>query len=256
MADFMSTLDDIGQDLREELDTGQAVGVDELESAAPSPEEAPPAVDVEAAKRYLAEHVSTLVRPTALAALAWELQREFGQDIVNGWLGYGSFKHLLNASVPDARISPEPPSYVLPAGFDIEVYAQDRGIPRAISLLNDADRSFPLISSDHWPRIYAALASATTVTSWEGGRPDVRTLNELTRAGRDAAAGEAPVGRNQVNYVANALRFAGALTPNMRAEDVEQAFVEWTVARARGMGLAEDDLQELTSWLSGSAEGS
>lgn len=172
-----------------------------------------------------------------------------------GW-ATGLFKDLLKASAPDARISPEPPSYVLPAGFDVEVYAQDRGIPRAISLLNDADRSFPLTSSDHWPRIYAALAAATTVTSWEGGRPDMRTLNELTRAGRDAAAREAPVGRNQVNYVASALRFAGHLTPNMRPEEIEQAFVEWTVVRARGMGLTENDLQELARWLAGGAEDS
>lgn len=254
MADLMSTLDDIAQDLREELDTGQEVGVDEPESTEPGSDEALPAVDVEAAKRHLAEYVSTLVRPTALAALAWELQREFGQDIVKGWLGYGTFKDLLNASVPDARISPEPPSYVLPAGFDVEVYGQDRGIPRAISLLNDADRSFPLVSSDHWPRIYAALASATTAASWEGGRPDMRTLNELTRAARDAAAGGAPVGRNQVNYVANALRFAGRLTPDMRTEEVERAFVDWTVARASGMGLADDDLEDLTTWLTGGAE--
>lgn len=263
MADLMSTLDDIAEDLRSELDRlAEDSLVETQESESPhGTEEAQKAVSAanptrEAAEAYLRDQVNALTRPIPLPTLAWELQREFGGEISNGWLGYGTFTKMLNAVVPNARVSPTNRSYVLPEKFDIASYdGEYPGVPRVVSLLKEADKSFPLCSSAHWPEVYSALAVATHELSWEGA-PDLKVLNELTRLARDSASSDTAerVSRGQVQYVGYALLNSFTLITNMTGNQVEQAFVEWMLSRSTSMGLPQDDSDELESWLRGQAQ--
>lgn len=256
MADLMATLDDIAEDLRAELDTLAEDSLKETDSeAAPRevPAVSPSNSSREAAEAYLTERIDGLTRPIAFPTLAWELQREFGGEISDGWLGYGTFLKMLNAVNPDARVSQSPPFYVLPGDFDISSYDDLRpGFPRVISLLKDADKSFPLVSSEHWPRIYSALATATHQLSWEDP-PDIKTLNELTRTARDGvdASPQEHVSRVQLKYVAVGLNNSFSLITNMTAGQIEDAFVAWMLSRSESMGLPYDDSHQLESWLRG-----
>jgi len=259
MADLMATLDDIAEDLRSELDRlaeGSLVEsreTEEIPSVRDRDVEPSPNPTREAAEAYLREQVNALTRPMPLPTLAWELQREFGGEISNGWLGYGTFTKMLNAVIPNARVSPTNRSYVLPENFDIASYdGEYPGVPRVISLLKEADKSFPLCSSAHWPEVYSALAVATHEMSWEDA-PDIKVLNELTRLARDSAtpATAERVSRGQVQYVGYALLSSFTLITNMTANQVEQAFVDWMLSRSTSMGLPQDDSDQLESWLRG-----
>jgi ppGpp synthetase/RelA/SpoT-type nucleotidyltranferase len=260
MADLMATLDDIAEDLRSELDR-LAEGA--LTEAQPEAERAPdePAeprpvtadATRDAAEAYLIERTNGLTRPIALPTLAWELQREFGGEISGDWFGYGTFTKMLEALVPAARVNPTSPSYVLPADFDPSTYDDHHPwVPRIVSLLKEADKSFPLISSEHWPRVYSALALATHQVTWEY-YPDVRTLNELSRVARDGAESSPKdhVSRSQVRYVIFALASASQLITNMTGAQIEDAFVGWMLRRATSLGLPQDDSDRLESWLRG-----
>jgi ppGpp synthetase/RelA/SpoT-type nucleotidyltranferase len=113
LADLLTTLDDIAEDIRKELDR--------LDTSAPeqpaSIEDAPAAtpLQVKEASVYLAELVSNLEAPTDLAKLAFSVRRELGSTV--GWFGFGSFKAFLRSAVPDVSINDIGPSYVIPAGY-------------------------------------------------------------------------------------------------------------------------------------------
>jgi len=262
MADLMATLDDIAEDLRSQLDILAEDSLTESESdseAAPTEGEGTgsPNPAREAAEAYLRDRVNALTRPIPLPTLAWELQREFGGDISNGWMGYGTFTKMLNAAIPDARVSPTNRSYVLPADFDISSYdGQHPGVPRVVSLLKEADKALPLCSSEHWPRVYSALAAATHRLQW-GDSPDIKAMNELTRIARDKSdqnPQEERVSRGQAHYVAFVLFTTSNLIVNMTASQVEQVFVAWMLSRSTSMGLPQSDSDELESWLRGKGE--
>lgn len=252
MADLMATLDDLAQDLRSALDDRDEMRFEE--TATPLAANGSSTVVIDGAKRYLAERIRRLDKPIDFASLAWKLQREFGQEIVEGWDGHGTFKELLKAAAPDVRISPHPPSYVLPAGFDGARYEPRDlvDVPRAVALLHDADRSFPLIGTETWPRLYALLARATHSVAWTEP-PNIRTVNDLSRVGRDAADPKADgdVNRRHLAYVARALLFGQKQTRGMDEASVAEVFASWTMKRARGLGLLEQDLGALDAWLHG-----
>jgi ppGpp synthetase/RelA/SpoT-type nucleotidyltranferase len=259
MADFMATLDDIAEDLRSELDRlaegalSDAQPEDEPSGKSPSSRPATADATRDAAEAYLIERTNGLTRPIALPTLAWELQREFGGEISGDWFGYGTFTKMLEALVPAAQVNPTSPSYVLPADFDPSTYDDlHPWVPRIVSLLKEADRSFPLISSEQWPRVYSALAIATHQVSWED-YPDGRTQSELSRVARDSVEGSAKdhVSRSQVRYVTFALASASQLITNMTAAQIENAFVDWMLRRATSLGLPQDDSDRLESWLRG-----
>jgi ppGpp synthetase/RelA/SpoT-type nucleotidyltranferase len=260
MADLMATLDDIAEDLRSQLDILSEDSLTEAEvgpGTSTEEEASPPSPAREAAEAFLRDRVGALTRPIPLPTLAWELQREFGGDISNGWMGYGTFTKMLEAVVPDARVSPTNRSYVLPADFDISSYdGQHPGFPRVVSLLKEADKSFPLCGSEHWPRVYSALAAATHQLQWEDST-DLKVMNDLTRIARDETNGnpaEERVSRGQAHYVAYALLHTYNLITDMTANQIEQAFVAWMLSRSTSMGIPQSDSEELESWLRGKGE--
>jgi ppGpp synthetase/RelA/SpoT-type nucleotidyltranferase len=113
--------------------------------------------------------VGSLQEPTSLAAIAAQLQSLFGMHIAQlNWGRFGSFKSMLKAAVPDIRIENEPPGWVLPPGFGPE------DIPRFSS--EEVSASDPEI-----PEVIRSLRA------FEPGLP-VIPRNELSRYLNAAAA--------------------------------------------------------------------
>jgi ppGpp synthetase/RelA/SpoT-type nucleotidyltranferase len=252
MADLMATLDDMAQDLRDELEQITA-GVTERDGSSEGTPKAAAgfsASDREAAYQYLADRTSTLTRPVDWASLAWEMQREFGQDIINGWVGHESFKDLLLAVVDQDQVITQPPGYVLPRNFDRAnfTFGSSDKVPRLATLLHEADKRFPLTDTTRWQEAYRALSAATA--SNEGSGPPTITL--LTKRAREISQeSDILVTRRQLDHIARALRSANELRPNMSQGDVGDAFREWTRAQAASFGTSPSELGELDSWLGG-----
>jgi ppGpp synthetase/RelA/SpoT-type nucleotidyltranferase len=125
MADLLSTVDDLAQDLREELDRLAQSAVDGTDATAPDepPGPDPELVRVESPERFrelvvaeTARIVNGLSEPASLASIAAVLQGLFGTSIRNDWAGHKSFKGLLLAAVPGINVVTAPPGYVVPPG--------------------------------------------------------------------------------------------------------------------------------------------
>lgn len=255
MADLMATIDDLAEDVRSEIDSleADALGANgELKKSTSAPEPKASASSTrEAAEAYLAELTRGLKRPTPMATLAWELQREFGSDLSKDWAGHGTFRAMLESAAPETRVSGSPPTWASPADFDVSAYdGWHPGFPRVVSVFKDADPSFPLISTEVWPSVYAALADASQAGVWKS---DAEPLTMLTKHARDASFGKFGfrLSRRQLNYVAIALASEGQLTPNMSAEQIEEAFVKLMLDRSSDMGISQGDADQLTAWLRG-----
>jgi hypothetical protein len=253
MADLMATLDDMAQDLRDAL---EAIAASATETSAPVAVEPPPPSafspsDREAAYQYLRERASVLTRPIDWASLAWEIQREFGQDIVNGWLGHDSFKDLLLAAVPSEQVISESPGYVIPPNFNLDTFTFGRAadVPRAAVLLHEADRSFSLSETACWREAYRALAAATADETWDGDTPSILAL---TKRARDISnESDVMVTRRQLDHIARVLLAARELRPQMSATEIGETFREWTKARAAPFVTSPSELAELDTWLGG-----
>lgn len=115
MADLLSILDDIAEDLRTELDRIDQEIVSESDDRVLVAENALAGQAADAAA-LLRNRWKALDRPTDLAALAWVLQREFGAEVSDDWFGHGSFKRFLRHAVPDGEISTGRQAYLLPGG--------------------------------------------------------------------------------------------------------------------------------------------
>ncbi len=134
MADLFSTLDDIAEDLRTELDrideavvddTGEDRGDDGSESVS---ERAPATEQGADARAFLLDRWEAIDRPTDLAVLAWALQREFGAEVSDDWFGDGTFKRFVSRALPDAEISTGRHAFLLPPGSGEAI---DEGLPDA-----------------------------------------------------------------------------------------------------------------------------
>lgn len=267
MADLLATLDDIAEDLRQELDLFNTEAAEAILVPLPGQDASPastnasvasiisPSTDSEPVRAYLVRRVTQLDRPLDLASLAWEVQREFGQDIVQDWAGFGTFKNLVRAAVPDVRLTAGPPTYVVPGQFSIEHYPHDpresgEQLPRAVLALKSLDGSFPAVAHDALVLVCRALAEGTQVAE-DRGAPDTRFLNETTRGARDwSAANGSPVSRRLLDYVGKALLFTGELRRDMSEVEVLSGFREATINRAHDLlVLTEQDERELSQWL-------
>ncbi|MFD4763142.1 GTP pyrophosphokinase family protein [Streptomyces sp. NPDC058439] len=265
MADLLATVDDIAQDLRQELDRLSTVNVEET-SGEPGPSAlTQPAITShpdrhhlglrEAAMGHLRDRVQRIEKPTDLASLAWELRKELGQDIIDGWLGFGTFKTLLKASVPNVRVTDEPPSYVLPNDYEASITTVTPqghpGIPDVALILKGVDRGFPLISKDHLNSAYAQLADASQHIDWNDSTPyDIGRLNEMTRRARELNTEKNPVSRSHLDYIAKSILFSRNFNRPLTSDEIKAIYATSTINRIQGViELDLEQMEKVTEWL-------
>lgn len=248
MADLFSTLDDIAEDLRTELDR-----IDEAAVGAPELAEGDPTLTALTeqgadAASLLLDRWKRLDRPVALSALAWELQREFGAEVSDGWFGHGGFKRFLRQALPDAEISSGRHVYLLPADAT-EAPGEDPAeppespsepdpheidasspIPTAAQALRRADQGFPLLETDQWAVLFAHLAE-----SWRRVgtiEPSGRVVSRLTRSARDRAqAAGQQLSRRHLDYVAKSVLGTDGAGAPLDAAELAEAFTIVTLQR-------------------------
>lgn len=260
MADLLATLDEIAEDLRIELDRFADDALESIASsdAIVSPEAKAVLEPLEvAARAYLLHRTAELTGPLDLATLAWEMQREFGQEIVGTWFGHGTFAKLLEAANPDIRVSTTPPAYVFPQGYQwtdasaASVFEGRLGhLPVLVSFLKTIDRSFPLYSPARWRQTFDALSAATQ--TFPADTPfDLRALNELTRRARDISIENgSAVSRSALTYVAKGIWYIGALHENMSSDDCDRLFLKTLLGRfGEAVVVSDAAMDELKMWL-------
>ncbi|MCZ1002046.1 hypothetical protein O1M63_34900 [Streptomyces mirabilis] len=266
IADLLATVDDIAQDLRQELDRLATVNIEAssegiLSATLPLVEaqvqggiESEPGLRA-AATHYLRNRVANLGKPTDLASLAWEMRKEFGQEVSQGWFGYGSFKDLVRDAVPEARVTDEPPSYVLPGDYENSVAKKASpypGIPPAALALKEVDRSFPLLSSKRLNAAYERLAEASQGVDWSDATSnDIGRLNEMTRKARELNSDDLAISRANLDYIAKSLLLSGNLSHALTPEEIKAIYLTWTINRIRGVtNLGRRQLEAVKKWLS------
>lgn len=231
MADLFSTLDDIAEDLRTELDRiDEAIvteSVPDRDGAVTLTGQAADAAEV------LRDRWEAIDRPTDMGSLAWALQREFGAEVSDDWFGHGSFKRFLRAAVPDGEISTGGTPYLLPlsAAADDAGVESETEIPRAAIELRRVDRSFPLLDTEQWVALAQQLAAG-----WRDvGRrsQSEKSLHELTRAARDGATeAGTTIARRHFEHVARALLFSEGVTGDpLSAAEITDRFAAVTLQR-------------------------
>jgi ppGpp synthetase/RelA/SpoT-type nucleotidyltranferase len=260
MADLLATVDDIAQDLRQELDRLSSSNVEtSREGASVSTQIARTAAAEkpelrDAVMEHLRNRVTSLEKPIDLASLAWEVQRNFGQEVTQGWFGFGNFKSLIKDSVPNVRVTDEPPSYVLPGDYDNSTQRKASpypGIPSVALTLRELDRSFPLISSDRMNAAYRQLAEASQNVNWsDETASDIAHLNDMTRKARELNTEEFGVSRTHLDYIAKSLLFSGNLRRPLTEDEVKSIYLASTLNRLRGVTTVNKrQLDAITKWL-------
>ncbi|MDX2535269.1 GTP pyrophosphokinase [Streptomyces scabiei] len=264
MADLLAAVDDIAQDLRQELDRLSTKDIEISEGSLPAVsvsmtgnvDEVPfqPAIR-DAASEYLRNRVTQLQRPMDLASLAWELRRKFGQEVSQGWFGFGNFKSFLKESIPNVRVTDEPPSYVLSGDYQSGAAAKASsppGVPAAAMTLRDFDRSFPLLDSAHLNAAYEQLAEASKTINWSDETTnDIGRLNEMTRRAREFNSEDMAVSRTHFDYIAKSLLFSGNLGRSLTAEEVKSIYSTWTVKRLLSVSNpSKRQVAAVKKWLS------
>jgi ppGpp synthetase/RelA/SpoT-type nucleotidyltranferase len=238
MADLLATLDDIAEDLRDELDRLDEAAVVGSPNSEPltrgttggSSEQS---IDASA---HLETRWRNLDRPLDLASLAWEVQREYGAEISDDWFGFGTFKRFLASAAPGAEITAGRHAYLLPADIapddaaaedvfieiddqmiSVQEEARTSDIPSIARALHRVDRTFPLLPSDRWTRLFDHLAEA-----WHRAGPQpptdqlIRRLVQST-CDRSAASGTS-LARRHVEAVVRDLVTEGDGTPQAARE--------------------------------------
>ncbi|MFJ8350935.1 GTP pyrophosphokinase family protein [Streptomyces sp. NPDC094153] len=264
MADLLAAVDDIAQDLRQELDrlstkdietsTGNLPPVSFSVTGNVGEAAFQPAIR-DAASKYLRNRVAQLQRPMDLASLAWELSRKFGQEVSQGWFGLGNFKSFLKESIPNVRVTDEPPSYVLPGDYQSGAAVKTSsppGVPAAAMTLRDLDRSFPLLDSAHLNAAYRQLAEASQTIDWgDETTNDIGRLNEMTRRARELNSEDMAVSRTHFDYIAKSLLFSGNLGHPLTSEEVKSIYSTWTVKRLRSVSNPSNrQITAVKKWLS------
>ncbi len=271
MADLLSILDDIAEDLRTELDRIEqeaVAGPDDGDLLA-STALAGQAGD---AAEMLRDQWTSIARPIDLAALAWALQREFGAEISDDWFGHGSFKRFLRHAVPEGEISTGRQAYLLPmesgnanadaAGSDSDnddpVERAGRSAPGAARQLRRIDPQFPLLAAPDWPGLFEHLAE-----SWRRVKPSdasVATVNRLTRSARDLArAAGAPSSRRTLDYIVKALLATENTSPvgrgSWNGQELAELFATTTIQRMVELRILDDTKSKaatrVRNWITG-----
>lgn len=288
MANLLSCVDELAQDLRDELDrqgTLRLVAAPE-ESAmaatapsiagqpAPAPEDSFPAAGdtlppfpEEALLEETRAIVSSLEKPETLANIAFRLQTLFGNHISRQhWGRFGSFKGLLLEAVPAVHIESVGPSWVLPPGFtrdDIpggatELNDQfDADVPDIIRTLRPFERYIPAVSSEELDRYLNSAAAALDSKLWDDleiprNGLGIQQIHLLSKAVRDRVQlGGNPLKRQKLSYILISLLNSGNLRPGLGVDDIRAIFESFLIARIgyHGLEVTDNDRAAIAEWL-------
>lgn len=248
MADLLSILDDIAEDLRTELDR--------IDQAVVAEHDDPPQItddDVAGqaadAARLLRSRWTSMDRPTDLASLAWALQNEFGAEVSDDWFGHRGFKRFLRHAIPEGEISTGRHAYLLPSndppkqaeGASSGDTTERTATPGAARQMQRIDPEFPVL--DTWPDVFKYIAEA-----WRRRRPSdatPATIDRLTRSATDMARdANSPISRRHMHYVIESiLTSAGDIVHESRAPSaaaLAQVFVDQTLERMTELRVIDD----------------
>lgn len=267
MADLFATLDDIAEDLRSELDRIDQAAVAETGSSDSTAADLQGEQAADAASVLIARW-SGLDRPIDLAALAWELQSEFGAEISDGWFGADSFKRFLLQSIPGAEISTGRQAYLLPAQAEAaesdsagetagETEVLGAGVPGGARALRRVDAGFPLLETPRWEALFSQLAEAWRRLGQLDPHP--RSVNRLTRSARDRSRADGDrLSRRHLDYVAKSLLSADSSGRPIEASAIATMFADLTLQRMADLRIVgERDLKQraqIQRWFGVAAE--
>lgn len=209
--------------------------------------------------------VARLDRPTALVALAEEVQRELGPQVAEHWGGYEKFKPLLLAACPDVEIDNSGPGYVVPPGATwgeapSNSLRSGGHLPPIVGFLRSLDASVPDVTGVAMQELMAGVALALNEGVWsrlaifDHAFVGIRTVNALTMHVRDTfAAQQREVARRHVDYLLKGLLFAEKLQPGLSLAEVQTTLAHnlVRVAARQGFAVTANDLAEIREWLAG-----
>lgn len=261
MADIMAAMDDMAQDLREVLDEESERNTvsdqDQKQQHLPNSKINRSSIEAPAAIEFLRDRARDLSRPYTFAALAWEVQREFGVGVTSSWFGYGSFKQLLTSSIPGQQIVHTNPGYVIPEGSrasDFELADQPPvPLPTGLARLKEIDNSFPVVPSNAWRVIFSALSEATKLDEFLKMPAEGRSLYAVSLLARDQThtGQSSSISRRDLTYVTRGMQRSGSLAPGMSADEVAEVFISLVKDRLVRLGLSKKEIEESNSWLRG-----
>lgn len=275
MADLLATVDDLAQDLRNELDElaqRDATGEPDERVASDSHDDVKPTAVEDVREALVAEArkvVGALTKPASLAQVAWQVQANFGREVTANWGGFGTFKELIRAAVPDVSIVDIPPGRVLPANFPSTLVASEReaaassgtppeGVPLVVNTLRQHDSGVPLLSSEKMSKTLDFVVDALSPAVWvelglEDGILGISQINQLAKRVRDEVSGQDFVpSRSNLDYIFKSLYFSQNLRPGLDKSAIGRILADWFFARALKYGLVQDPVSErdeLNDWL-------
>jgi ppGpp synthetase/RelA/SpoT-type nucleotidyltranferase len=287
MADLLSAVDDIAQDLRDELDRLATQSVEEVgaEEDQPRPIAVPdaallpgfleqdetPDTKPEVGREALIEEtqrvVLALTKEAPLARVAERVQANFGTNLAKSWGGFGSFSKLVQAAVPEATlVADRPPGYVFPPGITPSSDITDRSdsavpappdTPDVVRRLQRHDRAVPLISSIDLIATIDGIAHRLHTTQLAGlgidlRSPGIKQTNVLARQVRDDLQEDGRLlFRPQIDYLLKALLFSGNLRADLAPDEIATVTMSFIWSRAQMLGAVADavsDREDLSNW--------
>jgi ppGpp synthetase/RelA/SpoT-type nucleotidyltranferase len=288
MANLLSCVDELAQDLRDELDRQGSLRLMELPDQVATtgliqPISPPQMVAQEPAsvsseeqtsfpEEALIEETKTIVsnlhKPETLANVAFRLQTLFGSHISRQhWGRFGSFKGLLIHAVPDVQIENVGPSWILPPGFTredvpggsavLEDQDNDADVPNIIRVLRQFEVNIPAVSTVEINRYLNSAAAALAEELWrELAIPKdglgIQHVNLLSKEIRDRVQLSGNnLTRTKLGYVLIALLTSGNLRTGLSVDQVRLILHSFIVARIghHGIQATEEDVTALEEWL-------
>ncbi|OZE42360.1 hypothetical protein CH256_03870 [Rhodococcus sp. 05-2254-6] len=282
LANLLSCVDELAQDLRDELDrasrTPAATNSVATEIRSPQIDSSHSASSVvpdssgvifpeQALIEETRETVRNLSKPETLAAVAFQLQSVFGASIAQqSWGRFGTFKSLLLEAVPDVNIVYVGPGWIVPRGFDasdlndtnaIPANAFDPSVPNLIRELQKIEKPTPAVSKDELRKYISAVAASLDQDLWDElniNRTElgVQQVHLLSKAIRDKVQrGGKTLIRLKLSYFLNALLQTGNLRTGLSTSQLRDIFFQYIRSRAGHFNIPVDehDLLEIEQWI-------
>jgi ppGpp synthetase/RelA/SpoT-type nucleotidyltranferase len=278
MANLLSCVDEIAQDLRNELDTLARhpeeprtpsdvvfeAGLADTPIAEPTvgaePTDEIERIPEKALIQETQKLVSDITEPTSLASIAHTLQALFGQSLAKeSWGRFGSFKAFLNEAAPEANIINIGPGMLIPQGADPSTFDlpdEDAKIPRAVRTLRGFDRHAPAVEAETLACLLTGVDVSLRADTWDsasipGEKLNLRDINRLSKHTRDLLHHQGTdINRAKLGYLLTALLFTGNLRPGLPTLDAERIILQYLKARIakNSITVNEEELTELDEW--------